>query len=85
MPTTQQEVIKILEICLRHKIPPRSLLNLFRDLHLEVGESSENDSLKVTMKMLYEGANSLLHGCGESTEDLNLLLRKLQLQAKTPS
>lgn len=79
MPTTEQEAIKILGICLRHKIPLRSMLPLFRDLHLEVGEVSENDSVKATMKMLYEGANSLLEGCGESMEDLHLLLRRLQL------
>lgn len=59
MPTTNDEALKIVEICQRHNITGVTLYSLARDLDKEVGQVSKNDSLKVTMRMLCDAVTGL--------------------------
>lgn len=52
MPTTTNEAGKILQICQQEDVPVEKLARIFRRLKDEVGEASENDSVKQTMRML---------------------------------
>jgi hypothetical protein len=53
VPTNKEEAKKICEITQRHGVTPEALVELTTDLVKEVGELSDNDSVKVTMRMLY--------------------------------
>lgn len=59
MPTTNEEAAKIVKICQRHNITGRTLFALARDLDDEVGQVSQNDSVKVTMRMLRDAVTGL--------------------------
>ena len=52
MPTTIEEAQHITELISEY-LGPRVASELTARLHKEVGEKTDNDSLKVTLKMLY--------------------------------
>lgn len=59
MPMTDDEATKTVGICLRH-MPLRNLAQMADDLYKEVGQFSQNDSVKVTLRMLADGSRELL-------------------------
>lgn len=56
MPTTAQEADKIILLCNKYGLQQQQLLLLTKDLHEQVGMSSNNGSVRETMRMLYERA-----------------------------
>jgi hypothetical protein len=56
MPTSDKEADKIIELCSRYGVGPQTLLHLSRDLHEQVGQVSDNWSVRETMRMLYDRA-----------------------------
>lgn len=56
MPTTAQEADKVIELCCKHGVEPKGLLGLAKDLHEQVGQISDNWSVRETMRMLYDRA-----------------------------
>lgn len=52
MPTTQQEAASIIRIFTEEGVPPARVARIAARLTAEVGEPSENDSVKQTMRML---------------------------------
>jgi hypothetical protein len=59
MPMTEQEGKKTVEICLRH-MQILALAKMADQLYKEVGQHSENDSVKQTLRMLADGSRELL-------------------------
>lgn len=62
MPTTPEEAAKIAKICVEEGISLLQLVKLMDRLQNEVGEHSDNDSVKQTMRMLYKTAIYLVPG-----------------------
>lgn len=56
MPTTNTEAGRILQICLKYLTQPQDILKFTRDLHEQVGQKSDNWSVRETMRMLYDHA-----------------------------
>lgn len=52
MPTTEQEADTVVRICAEEGVKSEKLVRIFTRLWAEVGEISENDSVKQTMRML---------------------------------
>jgi hypothetical protein len=57
--TTQAESQKIAAICLKHNVSMQTLFLLLRDLHEEIGQKSDNSSVKETIAMLFRHIESI--------------------------
>lgn len=66
MPTTMTEAQKILAISQEY-LTVENARELFRRLHEEVGQHSDNDSVKESMRMMSALLNSEGDKCGENT------------------
>lgn len=62
MPTTAEEADKVIALCTKHGLPSQNLLALSKDLHEQVGQPSNNWSVRETMRMLYERAIDIAVG-----------------------